>query len=220
MAERKRLMAPSILAADFANIREGILLAEKAGSDWIHLDIMDGSFVPPISFGANMAAAVRKITRLPLDTHLMVVNPASHIKSFADAGVDRLTFHIEAEIHAHRLAMAIRDAGMKSGVSIVPSTPVAAITGILGIVDQVLVMTVNPGYGGQSIILSTLEKVRALAELRAKGAGEYLIVIDGGFCRSTAAKVWEAGTDAAVMGSAFFDDKNPLKALNECRGVI
>ena len=219
MLERKRLIAPSLLAADFTNIRSGIALAEEAEADMIHLDIMDGSFVPEISFGSQMAKSVRAITNLPLDTHLMVVQPASHIEAFADAGVDSLTFHSEVEVHTHRLIRTIQDMGMKAGISIVPSTPVSAIIEILDIVDQVLVMTVNPGYGGQSLIQSTLKKVHLLAQMREKGAGHYLIIIDGGFCLQTAADIWKAGTDMAVMGSAFYASKNPLEVLKECRSV-
>ncbi len=217
MSNSGRLIAPSILAADFSNISAGISLAAESGADWIHLDIMDGSFVPPISFGAQMAAAVRKLTDLPLDAHLMVVNPRLHVKSFIDAEVDRLTFHIESEIHAHRLAAAIREAGAVPGISLNPATPISSIIELLEFVDQVLVMTVNPGYSRQKLIPSALNKVRTLVELRNKGAGQYVIVVDGGFCESTAAEVWRAGADAAVMGSAFFDNADPQASMHKCR---
>ncbi|OQX29205.1 MAG: ribulose-phosphate 3-epimerase [Spirochaeta sp. LUC14_002_19_P3] len=219
MAERKRLIAPSILSADFSCISAGIKLAEEAGADCIHADVMDGNFVPPITFGTQMIQAVRKCTKLPLDVHLMVVNPAAHIEEYAKAGADYLTVHIEAEVHIHRLLMKIRSAGMKAGIALVPSTPVSAIAEILDITDQVIVMTVNPGYGGQNMIFSTLEKVRVLADMRKKGAGDYSLVIDGGFCAATASRVWEAGTDTAVMGSAFYHAANPAAALKECRNV-
>ncbi len=185
----------------------------------IHLDIMDGSFVPVISFGSQMAKSVRTITDLPLDAHLMVNRPASHVDAFADAGVDSIVFHIEAEIHAHRLIRTIQNRGMKAGISIVPSTPVSTIAEILNIVDQVLVMTVDPGFGGQKLIISTLEKVRLLAQMREEGEGNYQIAIDGGFCQQTAADVWAAGTDIAVMGSAFYASRKPLESLKKCRNT-
>jgi len=178
---------------------------------------MDGNFVPPITFGAQMAAAVRSRTKLPLDAHLMTTNPGSHLDSFIHAGVDRFTFHIEAEIHAHRLIGEIQKAGIKAGISIVPSTPVSRIEELLCLVDQVLVMTVNPGWGGQSLISETLLKVCKLDALRRNGAGDFLICIDGGFGKETASEVWEAGVDAAVMGSAFFGADNPAQILQECR---
>ena len=219
MANPGRLIAPSILAADFSNISDEISIAAESGADWIHLDIMDGSFVPPISFGTQMVATVRQLTNLPLDAHLMIVNPRLHVKSFIDVGVDRLTFHIESEIHAHRLVSIIRDAGVVPGISLNPATPISSIIELLEFVDQVLVMSVNPGYSGQKLIPSTLNKVRTLVELRNKGAGEYLIVVDGGFCESTASDVWGAGVDVAVMGSAFFDNANPKASMHTCRNA-
>jgi ribulose-phosphate 3-epimerase len=217
MAERKNLIAPSILASDFTQIGDAIRLVEQSEGDWIHLDIMDGSFVPPITFGSQMISAIRSKTRLPLDAHLMTLHPGTHLESFAKAGTDRFTFHVEAEVHSHRLLGEIRRTGMKAGISIVPSTPVSAIRELLGVADQVLVMTVNPGWGGQSLIPSTLEKVRELDALRKGGAGDFLICIDGGFSEITAKTIWDSGVDVAVMGSAFFSSRNPQNALRECR---
>ncbi len=217
MTDRNSIIAPSVLAADFSNIGRAVKLVESAGAEWIHLDIMDGCFVPPITFGAQMAAAVRSKTDLPLDTHLMTVNPGKHLDAFINAGVDRFTFHIETEIHAHRLIDEIHKKGAKAGIAIVPSTPVALIYELLAYVDQVLVMTVNPGWGGQSMIVSTLNKVRTLDEMRKAGAGDYLICIDGGFAGITAMETWDAGVDVAVMGSAFFNAENPAEALRKCR---
>jgi len=217
MTDRKSIIAPSVLAADFSNIGAAVELVESAGAEWIHLDIMDGNFVPPITFGAQMIAAIRSGTELPLDAHLMTVSPGEKLDSFMKAGVDRFTFHLEAEVHCHRLIGEIRSRGIKAGIAIVPSTPVSLLSEILGIVDQVLVMTVNPGWGGQSMIREALNKVRDLRTLRKKGAGDFKICIDGGFSRDTAREAWDAGVDVAVMGSAFFKAENPADALRECR---
>jgi len=213
----RRIIAPSILAADFGKIDRAIGLIEQAGGDWIHLDVMDGVFVPPITFGAQMIQSIRKLTELVLDAHLMTINPGSHLDAFARAGADRFTFHIETEVHSHRLISQINDLGISSGIAIVPSTPISAIEELLDIVDQVLIMTVNPGWGGQSMIAKTLEKVRRLEKLRLEGGGDFLICIDGGFKLENSHEIWDAGVDVAVMGSAFFEAENPGELLDKGR---
>jgi len=202
--DKKILCAPSVLAADFTEIGKEVALVEQAGGDWIHLDVMDGSFVPEITFGAQMVSHIRKVTRLPLDVHLMVDHPDRHIASFLKAGADYITFHTEAVVHAHRVVQMIREGGARAGISIVPSTPVSSILPLLPFVDLVLVMSVNPGYGGQALIPECLDKIRDLAERRESGGYDYLISIDGGVNRGTIDGVREAGTDVFVAGSAFF----------------
>lgn len=206
---KDRLVAPSILSADFTRIADAIALIEKSGGDWVHLDVMDGAFVPNITFGPKMVADIRPLTRLPLDAHLMIDNPERIIPQFAEAGADHITFHVENTVHIHRIISQIRELGVKPGISIVPSTPVAAIAELLGFVDLILVMTVNPGFGGQELIPQCLEKVRVLDRLREEQGYSYLISVDGGVNRDTAESVREAGTDVLISGSSFFAAPDP-----------
>ena len=212
------LVAPSILSANFTDIAGAVRLIASAGADWIHLDVMDGSFVPPITFGSQMVADIRAISKLPLDVHLMIDNPERHIESFCAAGADYLTVHAEASVHLHRILQTIRDHGVKPGVSIVPSTPVDHIVEILNEVELVLIMSVNPGYGGQKIIPSTLEKVERLVGIREEKSLSYRISIDGGVNRTTIDEVRKSGVDVIVAGSAFFNAEDSAAEVAILRG--
>ncbi|MDC7239185.1 MAG: ribulose-phosphate 3-epimerase [Spirochaetales bacterium] len=203
--------APSVLASDFTRIADGIKLIEDAGAEWVHLDVMDGSFVPEITFGAQMVKSIRKLTKLPLDVHLMVDHPETQIQSFLDAGSDYITFHPEAVIHSHRVIQMIKEGGAKAGISIVPSTPVSLIEELLPFVDLILVMSVNPGYGGQKLIPQCLDKIVLLNEIKKKKGYTYEISIDGGVNRETIKDCRKAGIDVFVAGSAFFGSEDPLK---------
>lgn len=205
------LLAPSILSADFAEIGKAVDLIEESPGSWVHMDVMDGDFVPNITFGHKMLADVRKRTSLPLDVHLMVSHPDTQIHNFCDAGADSLTFHIEAAVHTHRIVQQIREKGVKPGISLVPSTPVSHLKEILPFIDSVLVMSVNPGFGGQSIIRECLDKVRELVGIRKERGLSFLISVDGGINRDTSSAVIDAGADVLVCGSAFFGADNPLK---------
>ena len=216
---KKPLLAPSILSADFTDLASSFKKMEEGGADWIHVDVMDGSFVPNISFGQGVVRALRPLTVLPFDVHLMINNPEQHVESFAEAGADSLTFHWENVIHCHRLIERIHALGKKAGISIVPSTPVRELEAVLPYVDIVLVMTVNPGFGGQKLIPLCLEKIKELVRLREKHGYSYVVSVDGGVNGSNVRTVAETGVDVIVSGSSFFDGTLQWESLkNESIG--
>lgn len=213
-------IAPSILSADFAKLGEEIKEVEEAGADYIHVDVMDGHFVPNITIGPLIVEAIKPITNLPLDVHLMIENPDQYIEAFAKAGASIITVHEEAAVHLHRTVHLIKSYGIKAGVTINPATPVAMIEPILRDVDLALVMTVNPGFGGQSFIHEAVDKIERLDELRKKHNYTYEIEIDGGVNTETAKICTDAGADVLVAGSAIFNKEDRNEALMAIRKAV
>ncbi len=213
----QHLIAPSILAADFANLQDDIEMINKSDADWFHLDIMDGVFVPNISFGLPVVEAVKKHAKKPLDVHLMIVNPESYIEAFKNAGADWLNVHYEASTHLHRTIEAIQKSGMKAGVTLNPHTPVHVLEEIVSMVDLVLLMSVNPGFGGQSFITNTIDKIRKLKELIIKKNSKALIEVDGGVDTSNSATLVNAGVDVLVSGSFIFKSQNPIATISQLK---
>jgi ribulose-phosphate 3-epimerase len=216
--DKKIIFAPSLLSGNFADIKKSINLIEEAKSDWIHLDVMDGVFVPNITFGHKMVQDIRNITKLTLDVHLMTVHPENHILDFANAGADFITFHLEAAVHSHRIIQQIKESGCKAGISIVPGTPVNALSELLPFLDLILIMSVNPGFGGQSMIIETLQKIKELDNYRKDKSYNYLLSLDGGVNRSNAALAREKGTDILISGSSFFNSSDPVAEAAAIRG--
>jgi len=212
-------IAPSILSADFAKLGEEIKEVEAAGADYIHVDVMDGHYVPNITIGPLIVEAIRPVTQLPLDVHLMIENPDLYIEAFAKAGASIITVHEEAAIHLHRTIQLIKSFDVKVGVSINPATPVAMIEPILHEIDLALIMSVNPGFGGQSFIQETVAKMADLDELRKKYGYKYEIEVDGGVNVETAKLCAEAGADVLVAGSAIFNKSDRAQALEAIRSA-
>jgi ribulose-phosphate 3-epimerase len=211
------LIAPSILAADFARLGEEVAAAEAGGADWIHVDVMDGRFVPNISIGPAVVEAVKRTTTLPLDVHLMIVEPEKYIDDFAEAGADRIGVHVETCPHLHRTLAQIREAGAAACVVLNPSTPAIAIEAVIGEIDQVLLMTVNPGFGGQRFIPSMLPKIAAVREMLDAANGPVPLQVDGGIAPDTIGAAAAAGADVFVAGSAVFGHEDYAAAIAELR---
>ena len=210
-------ISPSILSADFSKLGEEVAAAEKAGAELIHIDVMDGHFVPNITIGPLVVKAIRNVTNLPFDVHLMIENPDKYIKEFADSGADIITVHQEASVHLHRTIQNIKECGAKAGVSINPATPLCSIEPILPYLDMVLIMSVNPGFGGQKFISRSIHKIKQLKEMINDRELAIDIEVDGGVTVDNVAEVHWAGADIVVMGSAFYNSENYAATVEAVR---
>lgn len=215
-----KILAPSILSADFTNLSQQIRLVEMGGADWIHCDVMDGHFVPNITFGPFIVEAVNRITNLPIDVHLMIEKPELYIKDFIDAGADYITVHFEEVIHLNRVINQIRELGANAGVVINPSTPVSFVRDIVEYIDLLLIMTVNPGFGGQKFIHNSLRRIHEALELREKSNSRFLIEVDGGINNKIIKSISDAGADVFVAGASIFKAENISAATAELKNII
>lgn len=216
---KETIIAPSVLAADFANLQRDVEMINNSAADWFHIDIMDGVFVPNISFGMPVLAAINKHAKKTIDVHLMIVDPDRYIDTFKALGADVLTVHYEACTHLHRSLQAIKAAGMKAGVAINPHTNVALLEDVINDIDLVCVMSVNPGFGGQSFIENTYKKVKQLKEIIVKNNASTLIEIDGGVTDKNAADLVKAGADVLVAGSFVFNAQDPIATIEDLKKI-
>ncbi len=213
-------IAPSMLAADFANLERDVHMVNQSQADWFHMDIMDGVFVPNISFGMPVLKAMAQHAKKPLDVHLMIVDPDRYIQTFADLGAAVLTVHAEACTHLHRTVQAIKAAGMKAGVALNPHTPISVLEEVISDLDLACVMSVNPGFGGQKFIENTYDKVRRLRALANANNAEVMIEIDGGVTSKNAEALVQAGADVLVAGSFVFTSENPTETISDLSSVV
>ena len=214
------LIAPSILSADFSNLSQQIRLTEIGGADWIHCDVMDGHFVPNITIGPIIVKAARKCTKLPIDAHLMIKNPDKYLEAFADAGANYISVHVEEVFHLNRTVNRIKELGCKAGVVVNPATPINSIIDIVDYIDLLLIMTVNPGFGGQKFITNSIRRIEEAVSLRKKSNLNFLIEIDGGVNKETVVEAKKAGVDVFVAGSAIFSADNITAATAELKNLI
>lgn len=213
------LIAPSILSADFSRLAEAVAIAEQGQADMVHVDVMDGHFVPSLTFGEKLVSDLREKTSLPLNVHLMVDNPEKLIPGFLEAGADWLSFHLEVTPHAHRLLQLIKEAGRKAGLAINPATPIDLLSEVLEELDYVLVMTVNPGWGGQKFIPTTRYKIKKLNQLIAERQLPILIAVDGGVKLDNLSTLFELGMNIAICGSSIYDAKDPVATIQKMKMV-
>jgi len=212
-------IAPSLLSADFARLGDAVAAAERAGADMIHFDVMDGHFVPNITIGPPVLQSLARVSRLPIDVHLMIENPDRYVQAFVEAGAASITVHVEAVVHLHRVVHLIKSLGAKAGVALNPATPVGVLEEIAGDLDYVLVMTVNPGFGGQTFIPRSESKVRAMRDLLRREGSRAPIEVDGGIDLRTAPRIVAAGADILVAGNAVFGSPDPERAIRDLRAA-
>lgn len=212
-------IAPSILSADFGRLGEQLAEAERGGAEWIHLDVMDGRFVPNLTFGAPIIRAVQRLTQLPLDVHLMVLEPEHYIDEFAEAGATMFTFHPEATIHVQRQLARVREKGMRVGLALNPASPLSLLEEVVDELDLVLLMSVNPGFGGQHYIETVTDKIRRVRALLDKHGSRAALEVDGGITVETIRRAWEAGADTFVAGTAVFGQPDPAAAIGRLKAA-
>ncbi len=216
---RKVRIAPSLLSADFGRLAEDLAMLEEAGADWLHVDVMDGVFVPNLTFGAKVIETCRKLTKLPLDVHLMVVEPEKYFDAFVKAGAAVLTIHVEAAPHLHRQVMRIKELGAMAGTTLNPSTSLETVREVAADLDLLLVMSVNPGFGGQKFIPASVAKLARARQLLDETRSRALLEIDGGIARETITQCWRAGADTFVAGNAIFGAKDPVAEIRALRAL-